>query len=86
LGYFRLLCVLIHNYSILTFKKHSRMKKLFAIIAMAALASCGGSDSAATTDTAAAVVVDTAAAAPVDSTATDSAAVAAPADSAAQAK
>ena len=30
------------------------MKKLFVILAMAALASCGGSDSAATTDTAAA--------------------------------
>jgi uncharacterized lipoprotein YmbA len=43
------------------------MKKLFVIIAMAALASCGGS-------------------APVDSTATDSAAAAAPADTAAQAK
>jgi uncharacterized lipoprotein YajG len=67
LGYFVLLRVLIHNYSILTFKKHSRMKKLFVIMAMAALASCGGSDSAATTDTTAAPAVDTTAV--VDTTA-----------------
>ena len=32
------------------------MKKLFVILAMAALASCGGSDSAATTDTTSASV------------------------------
>lgn len=67
MGYFVLLRVLIHNYSILTFKKHSRMKKLFVIMAMAALASCGGSDSAATTDTTAAPAVDTTAV--VDTTA-----------------
>jgi len=54
------------------------MKKLFVILAMAALASCGGSDSAATTDTAAAAVdttvvaVDTTAAA--DTAAVDTAA------------
>ena len=66
MGYFGLLRVLIHNYSILT-QKISRMKKLFVIMAMAALASCGGSDSAATTDTTAATVDTTAAA--VDTTA-----------------
>lgn len=62
------------------------MKKVFAILAIVALASCGGSESAApavdstAVDTAAAVTVDTAAAV-VDSAAAvvDSAAAAAPA-------
>lgn len=73
-GYILLLRVSIDNYSILT-SKNKRMKKFFAILAIVALASCGGSqetpaadttavavDTAAVVDTAAAVV-DTAAAA-----------------------
>lgn len=73
-GYFLLLCVLINNYSILTFKKNSRMKKLFVIMAMAALASCGGSETAATTDSTTVAVDSTAT---VDSTvAVDTTAVA----------
>jgi hypothetical protein len=52
------------------------MKKVFAILAIAALTACGGASTEATTDTAAATVdttaavtVDTAAAATVDTTA-----------------
>jgi hypothetical protein len=57
-GYILLLCVLIFNYSILTFKKPKRMKKFFAILAIVALASCGGSSEAPAADTTA-VAVDT---------------------------
>ena len=39
------------------------MKKVFAILTIAALTACGGASTEATTDTAAAVTVDTAAAA-----------------------
>ena len=58
--------------------KHFKMKKVFAILAIAALTACGGASTeaktdtaaaAATVDTAAAVTVDTAAAATVDTAA-----------------
>ena len=80
-GYILLLCVLIYNYSILTFKKPKRMKKFFAILAIVALASCGGSETAPAADTTAveAPMVDTAAPV-VDTTvvAADTTAAAAP--------
>ncbi len=59
--------------------KHFKMKKVFAIFAIAALTACGGASTEATTDSTtatvdtAAVAVDSAAVA-TDSTATDSAA------------
>ena len=61
------------------------MKKVFAILAIVALASCGGSESAApaadttAVDTAAAVTVDTTAAAADTTAAVDTTAAAAPA-------
>ena len=54
------------------------MKKVFAILAIAALASCGGSQETPSADTTA-VATDTAA---VDTAHVDSAAAAAPADTA----
>lgn len=62
------------------------MKKLFVIVAMAALASCGGSDSAATADTTAAPAMDTAAPAMDSAAAVDTTAVVAPAAAEAPAK
>jgi hypothetical protein len=81
-GYFLLLCVLILSYSILTFKKPKRMKKVFAILAIAALASCGGSTEAPAADTTA-VAVDTTVV--VDTTAVDTTAAAPAADTTAAA-
>ena len=46
------------------------MKKVIAIVAIAALVACGGAATEATTDTAAATTVDTAAAATVDTATT----------------
>ena len=57
-----------------------KMKKVFAILAIAALTACGGASTEAKTDTAAAATVDTAAAVTVDT------AAAATADTAAAAK
>ncbi|MCX6332183.1 MAG: hypothetical protein NTZ82_06055 [Bacteroidetes bacterium] len=45
------------------------MKKVFAILAIAALTACGGASTEAKTDTAAAATVDTAAHATVDTAA-----------------
>jgi len=45
------------------------MKKVFAILAIAALTACGGASTEAKTDTAAAATVDTTAAVTVDTTA-----------------
>ena len=53
------------------------MKKLFVILAMAALASCGGSDSTPAADTTAPATADTMAPAAVDTSAADTTAPAA---------
>jgi hypothetical protein len=66
-GYFLLLCVLNLNFKLFNFQKPKRMKKVFAILAIVALASCGGSQETPAADTTA-VAADTTAV--VDSAAT----------------
>lgn|GEM_PF-387101 len=63
-GYFVLLCESISSYFNFNIQKNKRMKKFFAILAIVALASCGGAEEAPAADTTAveAPAVDTAAA------------------------